>query len=195
MAEDMKPDHHNVVDFKQRQETRQHVLERLYREHSTALRSFLHGRMGGSHELEDVLQEVFVRLARMEDLNERLPPGRKDCRSFIYTTANHLIVDMERRRAVRRGHLEAEQESALEVRVEVATDALADDTRQLDVIERAIKSLPPVWRQAFVLSRFRHMSYKQIADKMGVSARSVEKYIGHALVKIRAAISRAQGEE
>ncbi len=191
----MNPKHSNVVDFKQRQESREQVLERLYQDHSGALRSFLRGRMGSSGDLEDVLQEVFVRLARMEDLNDRLPPDRKDCRSFIYTTANHLIVDLERRKAVRQSYQESEQGNSANERMDITPEVITDGLQHLDVIERAIKSLPPVWRQAFVLSRFRHMNYREIADKMGVSARSVEKYMSHALVKIRTAISRAQGDE
>ncbi len=104
----------NVFELQRRlNKDRQAVLERLFNEHATALRIFLRGRLGHGEELEDVLQEVFVRLARMDDLPERLEAGRKGSKTFIFTIANNLIVDMERRRAVRYRYNEAESADAI----------------------------------------------------------------------------------
>ncbi len=175
----------NIVNFQCRQEAHKQVLERLFSEHGEALRSFLRGRMGGSPELEDIVQDVFVRLARMEDLHQKLVADHRDSRAFIFTMANHLLVDRQRRSAVRRQYQEAEFELAQEEQVETTPEIIVSDTQQLDVVERAILSLPPVWRQAFVLNRFDNKSYPQIAAEMGVSVKQVEKYMSSALNRIR----------
>ena len=55
---------------------------------------------------------------------------------------------------------------------------------------RRIDELKPRWRQAFVLNRFNHMSYHDVAKTMNVSTKTVEKYIGKALLHLRSTLSR-----
>ncbi len=191
----------NVVELNERQrETREQVLERLFKVHGSALRAFLCNRVKSEAEADDLLQEVFVRLARLDDLSSRLARERSDSRSFIFTTANNLIVDQERRKAVRRHHQDAEREQAGETHLEVSPEAILVARQELSVVKQAILNLPPAWARAFTLSRFRHMSYKDIAQDMGLSVKVIEKYITRALIELRNAtrsdqIERAKGTE
>lgn len=50
-----------------------------------------------------------------------------------------------------------------------------------EIIDREIDKLPPKCRMAFVLSRFEDMSYKEIAEEMNISVKTVEKHISKAL--------------
>jgi DNA-directed RNA polymerase specialized sigma24 family protein len=45
--------------------------------------------------------------------------------------------------------------------------------------------LPENIRQAFVMNRFKDMTYDQIAGKMQISSKTVESYISKALVLLR----------
>ena len=184
----------NVVDFKRPEESRGQVLERLFNEHGAALRSFLRARLGAA-DVEDVVQEVFVRLARMTDLDSRLPAGGKENRAYIFMAANNMIVDMERRKAVRRRHQEDEKHGGMVDLYDISPEITVAGVQELGLIEKAIVELPPKWRKAFVFSRFGHLSYKEIAQKMGVTTRTVENYMSNALTKLRSTISRATGEE
>ncbi len=99
--------HSNVVELRgQPRETREQVLERLFNEHESHLRAFLKARMGSSDDLEDILQDVFIRVAKMENLQERLPVSGDSNRSFLFAVANNLVVDMERQRQVRRKYIQ-----------------------------------------------------------------------------------------
>lgn len=192
-----------VVDIQQRRTSEpkpdtisghKEVLEYLFNAHGSALRAYLLGRMGTSSDVDDVQQEVFVRLARMDGLKERLMDGHKGGRSFIYTTANNLIVDLERRKAVRRRYLETEGAQIKEQQYEIAPDVVVEKAQELERVEDAILCLPQSQRKAFVLSRFKHLSYQEIGKIMGVSERSVEKYISQALVKLRCDVDRSKGD-
>lgn len=52
-------------------------------------------------------------------------------------------------------------------------------------IEKAIEGLPEKCREIFTLSRFHQLTYKQIAEKLSVSPKTVENQIGIALAKLR----------
>ena len=179
-----------VVNLRGRpQETRRQVLERLFREHGSALRAFLTVRMGGSADLEDVVQEVFVRLSRMDNLQERLPAGNDSNRSFIFAVANNLVLDLERSRQVRRRYVEAEQVHAGEddAVYDATPESVALAGQELEQIKELIMNLKPAWRTAFVLSRFRHKSYREVAAEMGVSVKQVEWFMKCALARLQKA--------
>jgi len=65
------------------------------------------------------------------------------------------------------------------------------DPEQIDVeslerlVEKAINELPEQCRKAFELSRYNELKYKEIADKMGISVKTVETHISHALKILR----------
>lgn len=168
-------------------ETRQQALDRLYEEHAGALRQFITVRVAGSFDVEDLVQEVYVRLARMDAVPEKLPPGRRSTRTFLLTVANRLVIDRERHRGVRRAHDERlrllqDQDDAGSPSPESIVLARDD----LDAVASAIEEMKPQWRRAFVLNRFSHMSYREVAKAMDVSTKTVEKYIGKALLHLRA---------
>lgn len=170
-------------------ETRQQALDRLYEEHAGALRRFITVRVAGNLDVEDLVQEVYARLARMDAVPEKLPPGRRSTRAFLLTVANRLVIDRERHRGVRREHDERlrllqDQDDAGSPSPERIVLARDD----LDAVASAVEELKPQWRRAFVLNRFNNMSYSEVAKSMGVSHKTVEKYISKALLHLRAAL-------
>ena len=177
-----------VVLTEVRPETRQQALDRLYEEHAGALRRFITTR-AGSFDVEDIVQEVYVRLARMDAVPEKLPPGRRSTRAFLLTVANRLVIDRERHRGVRREHderLRLVQDQDDPGAPSPESIVLARD--DLDAVAAAIEDMKPQWRRAFVLNRFSHMSYREVAKAMNVSTKTVEKYIGKALLHLHTAL-------
>ncbi len=49
----------------------------------------------------------------------------------------------------------------------------------------ALDKLPPQCREVFALSRFEQLSYREIADTLGISQKTVENQIGKALTRLR----------
>ena len=52
-------------------------------------------------------------------------------------------------------------------------------------IGTSLQALPDKCRQAFVLSHFDNLSYKAVANEMGISVKTVEKHISKALRTLR----------
>ncbi|MDM3869750.1 RNA polymerase sigma factor [Porticoccus sp. W117] len=188
----------NIVDFANRRaESQEQVLDRLFREHGGALRGFLRARLGVGEDLEDVVQEVFIRLARLDDLASRLPINGSSNRSFIYTVANNLVVDMERRKAHQRRYAETQksqkQDEDSHCLATPESIALAHD--ELEQLKRVILGLKPTWRDAFILTRIQSLSYKEAAQRMNVTVKQVERFLKSALIQVRkASIGVSDGE-
>ncbi len=186
----------NVVDLHgQPSETREQALERLFKRHRGALRGFLSVRLGVREELDDVVQDVYARLARMEDLLKKLPPDNQSARSFIFAVANRLVLDIERRKSVRQKYY---SEQIIEARErepdgDLSPEVIVLAREDLVLVRQAISSLKPGWRRAFILNRFGGKSYPEIAAEMDISLKTVEKYISKALLQIRSAIEEAKG--
>lgn len=180
----------NVVDLQgRRRETNEQVLKRLFTEHSAALRAFLRVRMGVDldDDMDDIVQEVFIKLADLPNLPERLPPDNKSNRSFLIAMANNLVVDMERHKSVRRRYMDLHQHQPEQQAQVITPETIALASEELDQVKAVIMDLNPRWREAFILNRFKRKTYHQIADAMGVSVKQVEKYMKQALLRIREA--------
>ena len=60
-----------------------------------------------------------------------------------------------------------------------------------DEIEQIIKHLPPQCQRVFMLSRFENKKYKEIADELGISVKSVEAHISKALDTLRKSLKKS----
>ena len=176
-----------VVPIRTKKDRRQFLLQ-IVQEHETAIKRFLRVRLANEADRDDIVQEVFTRLCRMENLADKLSLGAERTRAFLFMTTTNLIRDLHRRETSR--HRSAHEP--------FDDDAVADQTggvedrlqswERLEAARRAIDGLKPLCRQAFEMSRFECMSYREIADQMGVTVSMVEKHISNALMVIRQAI-------
>src|SRR5215471_18563925 len=79
-----------------------HELERLYDDHAQALFAFLLNFTRDEADTRDLLQEIFVKLARRPDLLNSV----KDERAFLIGLAHHAAIDFIRRRGTRQKYHE-----------------------------------------------------------------------------------------
>ncbi|WIO75059.1 RNA polymerase sigma factor [Porticoccaceae bacterium LTM1] len=179
-----------VIDINGRKpESNDQVLERLFSEHIGALRGFIRMRLGVGEDLDDVIQEVFARLARLDNLAERLPIDGESNRSYLFAVANNLVVDMERRKVHLRRYVERQQSNYLE-ELECGSQnpesiVLAHD--DIKTLRQVIFKMKPTWRDAFILTRIQCLSYKEAADHMGVTIKQIEGFLTRAFKHIRKA--------
>lgn len=170
----------------------QKFLLQIVNEHETAIMRFLRVRLANEADRDDVVQEVFTRLCRIENLSDKLSLGSARTRAFLFKTASNLVRDLYRRETSRHksnhqpfdDNCMADQTAPIEDRLQ--------SREKLEIVSRAIDSLKPSCRQAFVMSRIDCMSYREIADQMNISVSMVEKHIMNALIALRRAVDRVE---
>ena len=124
----------------------------------------------------DVLQDVFMKLweKRMElEIQVSL-------KALLYTMARNRALNINRKRSRMMYDTELVTENSAEV-----TESLIENeihTGQLKAyIKTWVKELPPRRAEAFILSRYHAMSNREIGEVMGLSKRTVDTHIVHAL--------------
>lgn len=160
--------------------TAQSRVAEIVETYGDSLRRFVDSRLGTRAEREDIVQEVFTRLAGYEKLD-----AIHDPRSFLFRIAENVIRDGVRRSTFR-------QAGAHEpIETDTLRDPAPDQDRALAgkqavaAFRSALLELDPRRRQAFLLSRVDGLRYRDIADRMGLSAKTIEKYIAEALAHFR----------
>jgi RNA polymerase sigma-70 factor (ECF subfamily) len=150
------------------------ALNTLYTDHHPWLHSWLRSRLGNAADAADLAQDTFMRLLNRRELLELKAP-----RAFLRTVARGLVIDHWRREELERAYLEAL--SHLPPHETPSPEARELVLELLESIARMLDGLKPRVRQAFLLAQCEGLSYKQVAAQMGVSLRSVERYVADAL--------------
>jgi RNA polymerase sigma-70 factor (ECF subfamily) len=156
-----------------------------------ALLRFLAARCGDPAEAEDLLQELWLKIATA-------PTGPiANGRAYLFRMANNLVLDRARmrRRAMRRDRAWLEREEPSEASIELQQDSAPDAEAQLieaqesEAIRRAVETLPPGARRALVLFRFEGRGQSEIAALMGISRSGVEKHLALAMRHLRQSLA------
>ena len=132
--------------------------------------------------LADVVQETFLRLLRYRDVDDA-----EELRWIMLRVASSVLVDRHRRARGTQLPLD-EDHAAHGMDAEPGPERVAQCAETWGVIRQAISELPPQCRRVFLLHRFRGMKYREIADRFGVSTRTVENQVALALARCRAAL-------
>ena len=108
----------------------------------------------------------------------------------IESSLNSYLFKMVYRRALNKlAHIDATQRADTRFYEEMQEMLQDTDYYQMEElakrIEDAVAALPESYREAFVMHRFRDMSYKEIAETLGVSPKTIDYRIQQALKQLR----------
>jgi RNA polymerase sigma factor (sigma-70 family) len=153
------------------------VFERYYRE----LLNFLSRKVPDRATAADLAQESYARVYEAQ----RAGSVVRDPRALLYRVARNLVTDHHRRSSVRAGPAEAEEglgePDDCMGPASFEPDAALASSQGLAAMIAAIEGLPPRCREAFVLYKFDGLSYAEVAERMGISVRTVEMQLRIAM--------------
>jgi RNA polymerase sigma-70 factor (ECF subfamily) len=122
------------------------------------------------------VQEAFVKL--WENC-AKVPPEK--ARSYVYTVANNLYLNMIKAEKVRLKYAEGVSFSA----DKVSPEYVLEEKQFQEKLDNALNTLPENQRTTFLLNRVDGMKYQEIADMEGVSVKAIEKRMSLALKSLR----------
>lgn len=146
-------------------------------------------------EVEDIVQETYVRLCTLEQ-----PKSIAEPKSFLYRTAKNLAFDHLKRAETR---LSDELEDSLDGLVDGRFDEFsADNTYQNVASDQefahfcdAVRQLPGSSRKVFVLKKVYGYSQKEIAKMMNISESTVEKHIAQGMKRCMAYMLKLESKD
>lgn len=154
------------------------ALEDLCRQHTPALFPFLLNLTRNEADTRDLLQELFLGLARHP---ERLD-GVRDLRAFLFRSAHNLALDHLRSRASRvRAH-----EAAGEARVDLFDlPTNPDDATHAEALSAALGELPADQRAVVHLKLWEGMTFESIGRTLEISPNTAASRYRYGLEKLR----------
>lgn len=136
------------------------------------LKRFFLRRLRNPSEAEDMAQEVLTRMVRR---CADLPPEHLE--GFLFISAANLVRDIARRRKIENGAF-SEISSAHQIsHEEISPERIVRSRQCLEAVLGALDELDERVKHAFILNRIRGMKYAEIANLLGMSASSIEKYV------------------
>lgn len=156
------------------------TLAALSRSHRASLQRYFERRIKNRADVDDLIQDVFLRLARRADFQ-----SIQHLDGYLFEVAANVLQDRLRYRRSRALELHDEIKE-FHSREDFSPDRVLIGKENLGCVYRALCELPERVRMAFLLHRLEGLRHPEIAKRLGVSVSAVEKYVIRALVHIKA---------
>jgi len=160
-------------------------LDRLARRYYAPLASFFRKRTRDAAEVQDLVQQVFLRLAQYREVDQiRNPDG------FIFQTASNTLKDHFRNSAVRNRFIKEQIETGDASGSDFSSERVLLARESVAQLADALRQLPERTRDVFMLRCFEGLKHAEIARLQGISVRAVEKHMERALTHLSSAVDR-----
>lgn len=131
------------------------------------------------HEIEDIVQETYVRICQIQHEQQISAP-----KSFIYTIARNLALDYHKQADTRKVDRVDDLELLDALCAEDCKDEVFDAVlsgHEFGHFCEAVRQLPLQCRKVFVLKKVYGYSQREIANQLNISESTVEKHIAVGL--------------
>ncbi len=156
----------------------QSVFKEIFNLYYEPLSKYCYLRMNSAEEAEELVQDIFVKLWQKREslqINTSL-------KAYLYRTALNRIINYQDHLRVRREH---------ETHVKLSNSDTIEPTDVLQaaeiqfLVQEVISIMPEKRRLVYELSRRDGLKYSEIAEKLGVSVKTVEAHLSKALEQLR----------
>jgi RNA polymerase sigma-70 factor (ECF subfamily) len=155
-----------------------HEIERLYDGHAPSLFAFLLNFTRNENDTRDLLQEIFVKIAREPELLDNV----QNERAFLIRLAHNLAIDLIRRRQTRE---RTKENFAVETISIFAPASDPDEEYFRQELSVALEDLPEDQRAVVHLKLWEELTFDTIADVLGISPNTAASRYRYGLDKLR----------
>ena len=148
---------------------------------NSGLTRFLRRKVPNQIDAEDLAQEVYVRLLRMESLEQINEP-----QAYVYRIASNVASEWRLRASQSKPHSSDELEALMS---NTSPDEELDEKTLSLAIDRALALMSPMVRAVTYLKVQQGMSHDEIATHLAISPRMVRRFLGQGYLQLRESVS------
>ena len=157
------------------------VVADLSARYADAIRRYFSRRLVGGVDVDDLTQEVFLRLLRRARLG-----NIENVEGYIFQIAANLLRERGRHRVRRRLDVEHPfNDDYADTHDELSPERILLGKEAYRLMVQALQELPERVRTVFILNRFEELTGVQIAKRLGVAVSTVEKDMMRAIAYLR----------
>lgn len=145
--------------------------------HEPALRNWLRRRVAQPGDVDDVVQEVYARLAALPSVDHIETP-----KTYAFQVASSVILNRARRSKVVSIELIGGFEGFDVAADEPSPETIAVDRDQLRQLARTLAQLPARVAEVFRLRRVEGLSQRDVAVRLGIAESTVEKHMARGVL-------------
>jgi len=144
------------------------------------LRGWLRRRLRGLNDsdVDDLVQEAFARIWAADFSTIR------NGRAYLYATVRHLLAEYARHQRIVPIELLGEIDSLSIISDEPGPERRVGARQELERLGAIVAALPVQCRRVFELRKFEGLSHRDVAQRMGLSVKTVENHLTRALARI-----------
>jgi RNA polymerase sigma-70 factor (ECF subfamily) len=147
-------------------------FKQVFDRHYDAVKNFLYYKLADVDLAEDLVQEVFMKAWEKRDTIKM-----ETVQNLLYTIANHLAINHFKSARKRfEFKLKDQQQTTLE-----SPEYVMEKDEFASKLEEVIGALPEKQRIVFLMNRIDDLTYREIADRLDISVKAVEKRMHEAL--------------
>lgn len=158
-------------------------LEQVARRYYAPLLSFFRKRTRNAGEVQDLVQQVFLRLSQHTSIGAIENPD-----AYIFQTAANALRDLKRRESVRTRFISGESGEEARADSDFSPERVLLGREAMALAAAALRELPERTRDVFMLRHFEGLKHGEIARLYGISVRAVEKHAARALAHLSRAL-------
>ena len=155
--------------------------------HEAMLRAWLQSRFGAGVVISDVVQEAYLKVCEARRKGPVNAP-----KAFLFATAHNLALNLARHSRVRQEHIVEHADPCAVLDEDPGVRERVARYEELEILTRAIQSLPERCRQIFTLRKVYGMSQQDIARQLNLSARTVNAQLAIGINKCAEFVGRFQ---
>ena len=154
-------------------------FQACFDKHFDAIRNYLYYRSGDAELATDLAQDVFMRIWEKQMV---LEDGQT--KGLLYKMASDSFVSHLRKLKVRKDYLES---MPLAFKTEPSESSMDYEVLKKQY-EKILSALPEKQRVVFLMSRMNGLTYQEIAERLTISVKAVEKRMRNALGQLRSGL-------
>ena len=150
----------------------------LYNNYFESLCTYVFSLTKNRKKAEDIVQDsMFIIWENRSKIQSKL-----SVKNYIYKIAYHQFINTYRKNKEHLNFVDEVKKSALDYFIEKDDDFLNNRKR---IILDEIQKLPPKCREVFLLNKKSGLKYKEVAEELNISVKTVEIHISKALKRLR----------
>lgn len=158
------------------------LFESTFKSHFQALYAYACMLVKDEDEAEEIVQTVFLKIWEKRD-SITIASSLK---AYLYQMVYRNSMNYLRHQKVKQKHHDITLHQANDAGLQMDE---GHDHELMDALKNALQELPEKCRKVFLLSRYESLKYQEIADRLGISVKTVETHMGKALKHLRIALA------